>query len=55
MRDIILSEVPQFAKKASDKSKDAVIQYLREQVFPINFKLIINRLKKQLKKQIHNG
>lgn len=41
MRDIILSEVPRFAKKASDKSKDAVLAYLREQVphspsFPVN-------------------
>lgn len=32
MRDITLSEVPRFAKKASDKSKDAVIKFLREQV-----------------------
>ena len=32
MKDIILSEVPQFAKKASDKGKDAVLSYLREQV-----------------------
>jgi len=32
MRDIVLSEVPRFAKKASDKGKEAVIAYLREQV-----------------------
>ena len=32
MRDIVLSEVPRFAKKASDKGKEAVIKYLREQV-----------------------
>jgi len=32
MREITLSEVPRFAKKASDKGKDAVIKYLREQV-----------------------
>jgi len=32
MRDVVLSEVPRFAKKASDKGKEAVIAYLREQV-----------------------
>jgi double-strand break repair protein MRE11 len=32
MRDIVLSEVPRFAKKAADTSKEAVIKYLREQV-----------------------
>jgi hypothetical protein len=32
MRDITLSEEPRFSKKASDKSKDAVIKFLREQV-----------------------
>jgi double-strand break repair protein MRE11 len=32
MREIVLSEVPRFAKKASDKSKEAVLTYLREQV-----------------------
>src|SRR5271170_6304587 len=35
MREIILSEVPRFAKKASDTGKEAVIKYLREQV-PLN-------------------
>jgi hypothetical protein len=37
MREITLSEVPRFAKKASDKGKDAVVKYLREQV-PLPFK-----------------
>lgn len=32
MREITLSEVPRFAKKASDKGKEAVLAYLREQV-----------------------
>ena len=32
MREIVLSEVPRFARKASDKSKEAVLSYLREQV-----------------------
>jgi len=34
MKEIVLSEEPQFAKKASDKSKDAVMNFLRKQVFP---------------------
>jgi double-strand break repair protein MRE11 len=32
MREIVLSEVPRFAKKASDKGKEAVLNFLREQV-----------------------
>jgi double-strand break repair protein MRE11 len=32
MREIVLSEVPRFAKKAADKSKEAVLKYLREEV-----------------------
>ena len=34
MKEIVLSEEPQFAKKASDKSKEAVMNFLRKQVFP---------------------
>ena len=32
MKEIVLSEEPQFSKKASDKSKEAVMKFLREQV-----------------------
>ena len=38
MREIVLSEVPRFAKKAADKSKDAVLRYLREQVLQHAFR-----------------
>lgn len=41
MREIMLSEVPRFAKKASDKGKDVVIKYLREQV-PLSNKFVTN-------------
>jgi hypothetical protein len=34
MREIVLADVPRFARKASDKGKEAVIKYLREQVRP---------------------
>jgi hypothetical protein len=54
MRDIVLSEVPRFAKKASDKSKEAVINYLREQV-SVTKDIVNNRSKKRLKKPIHSG
>ena len=56
MRDIILSEVPRFAKKASDKGKEAVIKYLREQVPPHKKGTEVDcRLKKQFKKLMNNG
>jgi double-strand break repair protein MRE11 len=34
IRDITLSEIPRFAKPASDKSKETVSAFLREQVPP---------------------
>ena len=34
MKEIVLSEEPQFSKKASDKSKEAVTKFLRDQVPP---------------------
>lgn len=37
MREVVLADVPRFAKKASEKGKEAVIKYLCEQVPPFPF------------------
>jgi double-strand break repair protein MRE11 len=39
MREIVLADVDRFKRKASDKGKEAVIKYLREQVCPWQFML----------------
>jgi Mre11 DNA-binding presumed domain len=35
MREIVLAEEPRFQKKGCDTTKEAVIKFLQEQVFPL--------------------